>query len=83
MAKRKYIYYGEIERFGYNLQVIGLTEKEVKDAMTKKYIEAFQHENYGKHPAESCFMWGNRTYMDVFLDELYIEKRELGKVYWD
>lgn len=82
MAKRKYIYYGEIERFGYNLQAFGLTEKEVRDAITEKYIEVFKDENDGEHPTES-FMYNDRTYMDVFLDELYIEKRELNKVYWN
>ena len=81
MAKRKYIYFCEIERFGYTLQVIGLTEKEARDAMIEEYVRVFQEEN-GEHPNESI-KYDDRTYMDIFLDELFVDKRELGKVEWN
>lgn len=80
MAKRKYVYYAEIERFGYTLNVIGLTEEEARDAITKEYVDAFKKEN-GKHPSKSI-AYGDRTYMDIFNDELCVTKREFGKVAW-
>lgn len=80
MAKRKYVYYAEIERFGYTLSTIALTEKEAKDAITEEYIKAFKDEN-GEHPNKSI-AYGNRTYMDIFNDELFVTKRELGSVSW-
>ena len=81
MAKRKYVYWADIERFGYSLNVIGLSENEVKDAITKEYVDAFKKENDGEDPSESI-AYGNRTYMDIFNDELFVTKRELGKVAW-
>ena len=33
MKNNNYVYFAEIERFGYTLQVIGKTEKECKDAI--------------------------------------------------
>ena len=80
MAKRKYVYYAEIERFGYTLSTIALTEKEAKDAITEEYIKAFKDEN-GEHPSK-CILPSNRTYMDIFNDELFVTKRELGSVSW-
>ena len=80
MTKRKYVYYAEIERFGYTLSTIALTEKEAKNAITEEYIKAFKDEN-GEHPNKSI-AFDNRTYMDIFNDELFVTKRELGNVVW-
>ena len=80
MAKRKYVYYAEIERFGYTLSTIALTEEEARDAITKEYVDSFKKEN-GKHPSKSI-AYGDRTYMDIFNDELCVTKREFGKVAW-
>ena len=46
----------------------------------KKYVDAFKKEN-GKHPSKSI-AYGDRTYMDIFNDELCVTKREFGKVAW-
>lgn len=81
MAKRKYVYFSEMERFGYTLQVIALTEEEAKQAMIDEYIKAFKKDNFCD-PRE-CHRESGETYFDTFLDELYVEKREFGKVYWD
>ena len=78
MANRKYIYFCEVEKFGYMLQVIALT----KEAITKEYIKAFTANN-GTSPKRVKTDYSNRTYYDVFMDELNIERRELGKVVWN
>ena len=73
----KSYYFAESERFGYVLHCVGATEEEVKQAMTEAYIAAYKDEN-GFDPQEEEF-----DDYETFLDELYIEKREYGKVYWD
>ena len=78
MAKRKYIYFCEVERFGYTLQVIGLTEEETRQAMINEYVKTYTKIN-GFDPREEI---DERTDYDVFIDELYVSKRELGVVEW-
>lgn len=100
MAKRKYVYFSEIDRFGYNLQCIALTEKDCKRAMIDEYVKAYKREN-GTDP-EEAYEWmktnedredieeldeyydyeTDAEYFSDFLEELYIEKRELGVVEW-
>lgn len=70
------IYFGDCERFGYTLQCIGTSENEVKAALIKEYIKAYKHEN-GVDPRND----GTDCY-EVFLSEMFIEEREIGKVYW-
>ena len=82
MANRKYIYFCEVEKFGYMCQVIALTKEEVKEAITTEYIKAFTANN-GTSPKRVKTDYNNRTYYDVFMDELNIERRELGKVVWN
>ena len=83
MSKRKYIYFAEIERFGYTLQVIALTKEEAEEAMKEEYIRAFIDANgYDPREDEDDYISGE-TYWEVFLDELHIEKRELNKVEWN
>ena len=73
----KSYYFAESERFGYTLHCVGATEKEVEQAMIEAYVNAYKDEN-GFDPREEEF-----DDYETFLDELYIEKREYGKVYWD
>ena len=80
MAARKYIYFCEVDRFGCTLQVIGRTEEEARQAMIDEYLKIYKKEN-GCHPKDDMF-WSDRSYWDVFLDELYVSKREFGKVEW-
>lgn len=77
MNNKQYVYFGEIERFGYTMHCIGNSEQEVKEALIKAYIESYKKVN-GADPRKD-----GTDYYDLFLDELYIEKREIGKVYWD
>lgn len=83
MAARKYIYFCETDRFGYTLQVIGRTEEEARQAMIEEYIKAYKREN-GVDPRDEDEIdprWGDHYYT-TFVEELYVEKREFGKVEW-
>ena len=83
MGKRKYVYFTEIERFGYIWQVISLTKEEAERAIKEKYIKIFTKEN-GYDPRDNDEDCGNgQTYWETFLDELIIEKRELNTVKWN
>lgn len=91
MAKRKYVYYSEIDRFGYTLQCIALSEEECKEAMINEYVKTYIKIN-GEDPREA---WAKATVDNECIDdnyaaedfarffgELFIEKRELGVVEW-
>lgn len=80
MAAKKYIYFCEMERFGYTLQVIGRTEEEAKQTMIDEYIKTYIKCN-GCHPKDDVD-YSDESYLDIFLDEMYVEKREFGKVEW-
>lgn len=83
MGKRKYIYFAEVERFGYTLQCVGLSEEEVREAMINEYVRAYKQRN-GTDPRDEDEIdprWGNH-YFTTFLDELYVDKREINKVEW-
>ena len=83
MAARKYIYFCETDRFGYTLQVIGRTEEEAKQAMINEYLKTYRRLN-GTDPSEDYwnYAYDEESYLDVFLEELNVEKREFGKVEW-
>ena len=83
MAARKYIYFCETDRFGYTLQVIGRTEEEARQAMIEEYIKTYKRLN-GVDPRDEDISYYSdyRSYLDVFLEELNVEKREFGKVEW-
>lgn len=92
MANRKYIYYSEVDRFGYTLRCIALTEKECREAMISEYVRAYEQRN-GENPKEVYEqLVANEEFIDDnyaaedyarFIGELEIEKRELNKVEWD
>ena len=77
MAKRKYIWYGEVDRFGYDLQCIALTEKECKRAMIDEYVKIYKKEN-GTDPEEAYeWMKKNENREDIEeLDEYYEYKED-------
>lgn len=79
MKNNNYVYFAEIERFGYTLQVIGRTEKECKDAMINEYVRTYKDEN-GVDPRKGDEI--DKEYFDTFMDEMNIEKREFGKIEW-
>lgn len=85
------VWFCEIERFGYTLQVIGRTKEEAKEAIIKEYVRAYKQQNDGADPQQAYLLKQSGSeeydsidaeYFETFLDELYIEKREFGKVKW-
>lgn len=91
MAKRKYVWFAEVNRFGYFLQCIGNSESEVRDAIIEEYVRAYKTRNDGADPRAEYLLKQNGSdeynaedadYYEWFIEELYIEKRELGKVEW-
>ena len=84
MAKQKYVWFGSVDKFGYMLECIGTSEQQVKDALTKAYIEAFKNANDGMDPAKEYKYSEDdgETYLDCFYEDLVIEKRAIGEVEW-
>lgn len=78
MAQLKYIYFCEIDRFGYTLQAIGLTEREARQAIIDEYIKTYIKNN-GINPRTDP---DGRYDYNVFINELYVDKREIGAVVW-
>lgn len=91
MSEMKYVYYGEIERFGYTLQCFGRTEEEVRNALIEEYVESYKKRNNGSDPRKAYELMQEESddydlcdalYYETFLDELYIDRKELGHVEW-
>ena len=87
----KTVWFCEIERFGYTLQVIGRTKEVVREAMIKEYVRAYKRQNNGADPQKAYLLKKSGSseydsvdadYFETFLDELYVEEREFGKVEW-
>lgn len=87
----KTVWFCETERFGHTLQVIGRTKEEAREAMIKEYVRAYKRQNDGADPQQEYLLKqsgsdeysaADADYFEIFLDELYIEEREFGKVEW-
>ena len=84
MAKRKYIYKGVLDRFGYDLTVIAFTEEECKEKLMEEYVSAFKVREPECNPKEDIAYdrYSERTYYDQALEDIEISEYELGKVEW-
>lgn len=93
MAARKYVYFSEIERFGYTLRCIGRTEDEVRNAMIEEYVKNYKATNDGADPRKAYELIKSgvdetdeyeidASYYETFLEELYVDKVEFGNVKW-
>ncbi len=67
MANRKYVYFGMIDRFGYDINCIALTEKECRDAIIKEYIRVYKQEN-GTDP-QKAYNWMKEHEDDENIEE--------------
>ena len=85
------VWFCEIERFGYTLQVIGKKKEEAREAIIKEFVRAYKKQNDGADPQQEFLLKQSGSdeydpidadYFETFLDELYIEEREFGKVEW-
>lgn len=91
MTEADKIWFSETERFGYTLQCVGRTEKEVVNSIIEEYVRAYKIRNNGIDPRAEYLLKlkGSDEYdeyaaedFEVFRDELYVEEREFGKVEW-
>lgn len=85
MAKAKNsVWYGELDRFGYVLKVIGRTEEEVREALSKEYIKAYEDIN-GCDPREDLTYYHDdeQTYYDNAMEDINVWEATFGKVEWD
>lgn len=76
------VWVGELERFGYNLVVVGRTEKEVRDALIKAYKKTYADLNDGADPTKEYPYGDERSYLDYAVDEMYIREMLFGRVEW-
>ena len=92
MAARKYVYFGEVDRFGYMLECIDTSEEKVRNALIEEYIRVYKQRN-GSDPREAFELRESGAdedeydnvdaeYYEHFLGDLVIQKRELGEVEW-
>lgn len=91
MAARKYIYFGEIYRFGYTLHCIDTSEEKVRNALIEEYVKTYKKCNDGADPKSEYelkesgsdeYNSDDAEYYEAFLDDLCIQKRKLGEVEW-
>ena len=84
MAKAKNsVWLGELERFGYNLVVVGRTEKEVRDALAEEYIRTYKQINGDEcDPREEYPYYSDNSYFDEAMEEAYVREMPFGKVEW-
>ncbi len=73
MEKMKKIYIGTLYRFGYDLQVVALTEAEVKKALKAEYMKAYKEIN-GCNPSIE-----EKEHM---IEDIEIWEAEIGKIEW-
>lgn len=79
--EKQMIYVGTLYRFGSELTSVGFTEKSVKDALIKEYIDTYKKEN-GCHPSEDEHpRWGG-TFLSNAYEDIEIMLLEVGKVEW-
>lgn len=85
MAKAKEsVWIGELDRFGYVLKVVGRTEKEVMDALSKEYIRTYKDIN-GCDPRKDLTYYydDTSTYYDSAMSDVSVLEMTFGQVLWD
>lgn len=83
MAKTKNsVWYGELDRFGYVLKVVGKTEEEVRDALSKEYIKSYKQIN-GSDPRKDPTYFNESTYYDSAMEDMNVWEMTFGEVEWD
>ena len=81
MPALKYIWIGELDRFGYTLTTVGTTEEEVRDALIKNYISEYKAVN-GTDPDEDIDDYTGSSYLDGAKNDISTDRLECGKVEW-
>lgn len=79
MAKKEKVYLATVDRFGYDLTVVGKTAWEAKSALLEEYRKQYIKIN-GSDPSEDEYR--GKTFQDRFLEDMNITEMELLKVVW-
>lgn len=79
-VKNGSVWLGELDRFGYTLRVVGATEAEARDALSKEYIKSYKQIN-GSSPKKDRNGWGD-TYYDSAMNDISVMELEFGEVDW-
>ena len=77
-AKKNGVWFASLERFGYNLSVVGQTEKECRDALEKEYKRVYMDIN-GNSDFEDE---EDKEYLETAMEEMYCDFWEFGEVQW-
>lgn len=75
------VWFGELDRFGYVLQVVGRTEKEARDALIAEYVRVYKDINNGSDPRKDEWYDGE-SYYDNAIEDMNITEMAFGKVEW-
>lgn len=67
------MFYGELDRYGASLEVIGLSEAEVRNALEAEYRRAFC-KVFGREPDE--------FYMESVREDTEVREMRCGEVVW-
>lgn len=80
------VWYGELERFGCTLTVVGETEKEVKDALMSAYEKTYRDYNNDADPREEIdinrYYRDEMSYYDRAVEDISVWEMLFGKVEW-
>lgn len=68
----KKVFLASLYRFGYDLYVVGRTEKEAKDAIKEAYIQTYMDWNDGEKPSAHE--------KQVAFDEIFVSELAFGEV---
>lgn len=77
--KNNTVFYGELDRFGYDLTVVGTSESDVKSALMKEYNRAYKRYNGLKRLSDDPEY---KEYYDIAKEEIQIIELEMNKVEW-
>ena len=75
------IWLGELERFGYTLVVVGISEEEARESLLKAYEKTYRDLNDDADPREEYYDDG-KSYYDVAAEEMYVREMAFGSVEW-
>lgn len=76
------VWIGELYKFGYNLTVVGETEKEVKDALMSAYEKTYRDLNNDADPRKDKHERYGVSYYDNALEDICVYEMLFGKVEW-
>ena len=75
------VWLAELDRFGYDLRVIGRTEEEAVESLMKEYARAYKKIN-GTSPKRERGRYGHGSYYEEALGDVSVTEMPFGEVEW-